>query len=80
MFAVDLRGHGGSAWAAPGGYRVVDMADDVLAFADILVGDRPVLVGHPLGAAVAVHAGVAAPARFSHLALVDYLPECPTRS
>lgn len=47
----------------------------MLAVVDALRLERPLLVGHSLGAAVSVHAAAASSARFSGLALVDYAAE-----
>ena len=52
VFALDLRGHGASA--APGSYGLRAAADDVVGFLEALELDRPLLVGHSWGAAVAV--------------------------
>lgn len=47
--AVDLRGHGESAWAPDADYRFETMAADVSGVIDALELDRPVLVGMSLG-------------------------------
>ena len=52
VFALDLRGHGASAGAGSYGLRAA--ADDVVDFFDALGLDRPLLVGHSWGAAVAL--------------------------
>ncbi len=52
LFALDLRGHGASA--APGSYGLRAAADDVVGFFDALELDRPLLIGHSWGAAVAL--------------------------
>ena len=51
--AVDLRGHGESAWAPDGRYSIDDFAADVVAVAGAL-GQRPVLVGASLGGVAAL--------------------------
>jgi pimeloyl-ACP methyl ester carboxylesterase len=63
VYCVDLRGHGGSARPAAG-YRFTDYASDVEALLPLLSG-RPVdLLGHSLGANVALHVAAAgAPVR-----------------
>ncbi len=64
VVAMDLRGHGesGCPAARPGGYAMDVMADDVLSVAAAAGCDRPVLVGHSLGALIglscAARAGV----------------------
>jgi pimeloyl-ACP methyl ester carboxylesterase len=54
VVAMDLRGHGesGRPAARPGGYAMDVMADDVLSVAAAAGCDRPVLVGHSLGALI----------------------------
>src|SRR3990170_9046560 len=52
LIAVSLRGHGNSAKPAPG-YRLADMARDVLAVMDALGLARADVVGHSLGSTVA---------------------------
>jgi pimeloyl-ACP methyl ester carboxylesterase len=47
-YAVDLRGHGDSEWAADGDYSIDAFAGDVVAVA-AAVGDRPALIGASLG-------------------------------
>ena len=47
-YAVDLRGHGDSEWAADGDYTLEAFAGDVLAITRTL-GHAPALVGASLG-------------------------------
>jgi pimeloyl-ACP methyl ester carboxylesterase len=47
-YAVDLRGHGDSEWAADGDYSLDAFSDDVIAVSRAL-GEPPVLVGASLG-------------------------------
>ncbi|MEA2136892.1 MAG: hypothetical protein QOG56_42 [Solirubrobacteraceae bacterium] len=74
VFALDLRGHGASAAAAS--YELRAAADDVVDFLDALGLDRPLLVGHSWGAAIALvvasgaESDAAAP-RLSGLVLED---------
>jgi non-heme chloroperoxidase len=49
VVALSQRGHGGSSKDAPG-YRTSDFADDLRAVIEALELDRPVLVGHSMGA------------------------------
>ena len=51
---VDLRGHGESSAPdpSPGAYDIAVLADDVLAVATAAALQRPVLVGHSLGALI----------------------------
>lgn len=53
LLAVDLRGHGESGWA-PGTYSLNHYVADVVRFCEQVVGQPAVLVGHSLGAAIAM--------------------------
>jgi pimeloyl-ACP methyl ester carboxylesterase len=59
VVAVDLRGHGESSSPepAPGVYSVGTLADDVLAVARDAGLEQPIMVGHSLGALVALTCG-----------------------
>lgn len=72
--AVDLRGHGASG--RPGVYSTELMADDVLAAVDRLGYGAVTLVGHSLGALVAVLVAERHPDRVQRLVLEDAVP-CP---
>jgi len=71
VLRVDARGHGASsAETDPHAYRWSDLAADCLALADALGHDRIVAGGASMGAAVALHAAVAAPERIDALILM----------
>ena len=78
--ALDLRGHGDSSWAGAGAYyHLVEYLGDVdgaLAALGLLVpGAPPVrLVGHSLGAAIALLYCAARPGRPLHATLLDGIP------
>src|SRR3954447_17892488 len=69
VFVLDLRGHGNSD--RPGDYSFEWMRDDVLGFWDAVPLERVALVGHSMGAVVAVLVAQAAPERVTHLVLED---------
>jgi pimeloyl-ACP methyl ester carboxylesterase len=69
VFVLDLRGHGDSD--RPGDYSFELMRDDVLGFLDAVPLERAALVGHSMGAVVAVLVAQAAPDRVTHLVLED---------
>jgi pimeloyl-ACP methyl ester carboxylesterase len=69
--ALDLRGHGDSDPAEDGAYDVPSLAADVGAVANHFALRRFVLVGHSLGAAVAIHYAAEHPERVAGLLLVD---------
>ena len=78
--ALDLRGHGDSDWVGAGGfYHVAEYVADLDGALDALGlaggGAAPVrLLGHSLGATVALLYAGAKPARVAHVALLDGLP------
>ena len=70
LFALDLRGHGRSG-RVPGAYRVTDYAGDVIALLRGQVGEPAVLVGHSLGAIVAIAVAAEAPETVRAVVLED---------
>jgi len=70
-FAIDLRGHGDSEWSPDGAYRVGDYAGDVGSLIESLGLERPALVGHSLGAFVALRFAVDHPRALGALVAVD---------
>ena len=54
VLALDLRGHGESAWAHPPAYEIADYVADLEGVITALDLDTPVLVGHSLGGFVAL--------------------------
>jgi pimeloyl-ACP methyl ester carboxylesterase len=75
VVSVDLRGHGDSDKPEPdrGGYDIDTLAADVLAVTGSTGMVRPVLVGHSLGALVALACAVRDPATGA-LVMVDPAP------
>jgi pimeloyl-ACP methyl ester carboxylesterase len=69
VYALDLRGHGNSDRPASG-YRMSDLAADVLAFMDAKGIVRASVVGHSMGSIVAQQVALAAPRRVSRLVLI----------
>lgn len=59
VYALDLRGHGNSAWAPGAMYTIAEHVLDVSALADV-IGDFPLtIIGHSLGGIIsAVYSGV----------------------
>lgn len=70
VYALDLRGHGNSDRPASG-YRMGDLAADVLAFMDAKGIARATILGHSMGGLVAQQVALAAPQRVSRLILVS---------
>jgi pimeloyl-ACP methyl ester carboxylesterase len=72
--AIDMRGHGESAWSPSGAYAFDDFAADLLAIAEQLP-ERPALVGASLGGLAGLLAeGELRPGVFASLTLVDITP------
>lgn len=71
VLALDLRGHGDSEHAHPAAYRIADYVHDLAAFLEQLDCSRLDLVGHSLGAMVAVAYTASAPQRVQRLAVID---------
>ena len=72
IYAFDLPGHGVSARAAAAQYAPARAARYLLELADLFALERPVLVGHSLGAQLALRVAAGADDRFAALVLVDY--------
>ncbi len=71
VVAVDLRGRGRSAHTSPGSYGWPAHARDVLAVADRLGAERFAVVGHSMGAYVAMEIAKRAPERLERAVLID---------
>jgi non-heme chloroperoxidase len=69
IVAPDLRGHGDSERPAIG-YRVADLADDVIRLMDAMAIAKAVVVGHSMGSFVARKLYELAPERITRLVLV----------
>jgi pimeloyl-ACP methyl ester carboxylesterase len=69
--ALDLRGHGKSEAPRNGEYSMEAQAEDVSAVADALALKRFALVGHSMGAGVALAYAGAHPERVTHFLLAD---------
>lgn len=73
VVAVDQRGHGRSEWTRS--YRVAEMADDTVALVEQL-GVAPVpIIGHSMGAMVALLVAARRPDLVDRIVLVDIVPD-----
>jgi pimeloyl-ACP methyl ester carboxylesterase len=70
VYAYDLRGRGDSD-KPEHGYSVPIHADDLLKLLDALHLERPILLGHSLGALISLYFAAHYPQRLSKLILVD---------
>ena len=71
VYVLDVRGRGLSSTGPDLDYGLDAMADDAAAFAKALKLDRPAILGHSMGARIAIRASVRSPGVFSKLVLVD---------
>jgi pimeloyl-ACP methyl ester carboxylesterase len=73
--AIDLRGHGDSDWDPEARYGTATFAADLTKAVAALGFDRMILIGHSLGADVAIRFAADHPARVAALIIVDFGPE-----
>lgn len=78
VYALDLRGHGGTD-APACCYTLADLAYDVVSFMDARKVRRASVAGHSLGSFVAQHLAITYPARVDRLVLIGSA-DAPARS
>ena len=71
VYVLDMRGRGLSERAGPGAHRAGDYAEDVLALIDHAGLERPLLIGHSLGARVVAHARARFPGCSAGVVAID---------
>lgn len=71
VYVLDVRGRGLSATGPDLDYGLDAMAADVVGFADALGLSAPALLGHSMGARIAMRAAISGKAGFTRLALID---------
>jgi len=76
--ALDLRGHGDSAWAEQHTYAFKTFAEDVRAVVEALDLRDFVLVGHSMGGMVSLVYAATHPGRVGRLVIVDSIMLMPT--
>ncbi|UFZ03301.1 alpha/beta hydrolase [Bradyrhizobium ontarionense] len=74
-FAMDLRGHGDSSWNRDSAYQVASFVEDLDAVLQAIDGEPVTLVGHSLGAEIAILFAAASMHRVARLVIVDFGPE-----
>jgi pimeloyl-ACP methyl ester carboxylesterase len=75
ILALDVRGHGESAWSPGGAYQYADQAGDLAAFVDQLRLEKFVLIGTSMGGIIAMAYAAEHAARLSGLVINDIGPE-----
>ena len=74
VLAVDLRGHGDSEWALDARYDVTAHAEDLQRVIQATAVDHFVIVGHSMGAALALRLATMFPARVRGVVVADHSP------
>jgi len=74
IIAVDLRGHGSSSWDPNVRYDVLEHAADIAFVLRGIDSAKLVLVGHSLGAEIAIRVAAMCARRIHGLVIVDYGP------
>lgn len=72
--ALDLPGHGRSAWRDDADYQPVAIAPAVTAAIDVMAASPQILVGHSLGGLTALRVAAEHPELVAHLVIVDITP------
>jgi pimeloyl-ACP methyl ester carboxylesterase len=75
IIAMDVRGHGESAWSPDGAYQYADQAGDLATLVDQLGVERFVLIGTSMGGVIAMVYAAQHADRLRGLALNDIGPE-----
>ena len=75
IIAMDVRGHGESAWSPDGAYQYADQAGDLAALVDALGIERFVLIGTSMGGVIAMVYASQNPERLRGLVLNDIGPD-----
>jgi len=75
ILALDVRGHGESAWSPAGAYSYADQAGDLAEFATRLGLDKFVLIGTSMGGIIAMAYAAEHAGRLSGLVINDIGPE-----
>jgi Predicted hydrolases or acyltransferases (alpha/beta hydrolase superfamily) len=70
VYALDLRGHGQSG-RVENSYRIIDYAEDIICFLESQIEQSAAILGHSLGALVAIYTAANQPKQVKALLLVD---------
>ena len=73
VYAVDLRGHGDSAWAQGGNYSIIDYALDIHALGEAIDRGPYTIIGHSLGGGVTLQYAGTFPEKVNRLITIEGL-------
>lgn len=73
VYAVDLRGHGDSAWAVGGNYSIIDYALDLHALGEAIGRAPYTMIGHSLGGGVMLQYAGTFPEKVTRLVTIEGL-------
>jgi pimeloyl-ACP methyl ester carboxylesterase len=79
VVAIDLRGHGDSAWAAPPDYSPTVYGEDLARLIEALALDRPIVVGHSMGGVATLAFAQRFPALVRAVVAIDVAVTSSTR-
>ncbi|MGE4322570.1 MAG: alpha/beta fold hydrolase [Sphingobium sp.] len=79
VVALDMRGHGDSAWSAEGSYMIQNYVYDLAQLIDILGRDPVCIVGHSLGGSVTLRYAGLFPDRVRRIVAIEGLGMAPAR-
>lgn len=79
VLALDLRGHGRSAWPRPPAYGTEDVASDLLGVIERLRLERVIVAGHSMGGHPAMAFAAWHPDRLARLVVLDTKPRVNVR-
>lgn len=77
VVALDLRGHGDSAWSAEGAYLIADFVYDLAQLVDQFGRDKVNLIGHSLGGSLVLRYAGLFPDRVERLVAIEGLGMSP---
>ena len=80
ILALDVRGHGESAWSPTAAYRYADQASDLAALVDRLELDKFVLIGTSMGGIIAMAYAAEHGERLLGLVINDIGPDAEART
>ncbi|WP_298401728.1 alpha/beta hydrolase [Sphingobium sp.] len=79
VIALDLRGHGDSAWSSDGSYMMANFVYDLAQLVDLLDRDPVTIVGHSMGGAISLRYAGLFPEKLRKVVAIEGLGLSPGR-